>query len=176
MSQLTIRRAKPGDEAALSEVGRATFTQTFAHLYPPEDLADFLNTTHDRAAIAKDLADPAMALWLVEKDFAPVGYALAGPCNLPHPGVTHNCGELKRIYLLAPAQGQGTGGRLLQMTLDWLQGGGPRTLWIGVYSQNLGAQRLYARHGFERVGEYQFHVGQTRDHEFILRRLPLGDA
>ena len=45
-----------------------------------------------------------------------------------------------------------------------------RDVWIGVWSENHGAQRLYARHGFEKVGEYEFKVGQTRDHEFILRR------
>jgi RimJ/RimL family protein N-acetyltransferase len=43
-------------------------------------------------------------------------------------------------------------------------------LWIGVWSENHAAQRLYARKGFTRVGEYLFRVGQTRDHEFIFRR------
>ena len=46
----------------------------------------------------------------------------------------------------------------------------PRRLWIGVWSENLGAQRLYARRGFEQVGTYAFAVGRVRDHEFILRR------
>jgi len=39
-----------------------------------------------------------------------------------------------------------------------------------VWSENHGAQRLYARHGFEHVGDYDFVVGNIRDHEFILRR------
>jgi RimJ/RimL family protein N-acetyltransferase len=39
-----------------------------------------------------------------------------------------------------------------------------------VWSENLGAQRFYARHGFERVGTYAFPVGRVRDLEFILRR------
>ena len=47
---------------------------------------------------------------------------------------------------------------------------GPRTLWIGVWSENHGAQRFYARHGFVHVGEYEFPVGRVRDREFILRR------
>ena len=52
----------------------------------------------------------------------------------------------------------------------WLLRDGPRTLWIGVWSENFGAQRFYARHGFERVGTYAFPVGRVRDLEFILRR------
>jgi RimJ/RimL family protein N-acetyltransferase len=39
-----------------------------------------------------------------------------------------------------------------------------------VWSENHGAQRFYAREGFEKVGEYGFKVGRTVDHEFILRR------
>ncbi|HEU4773787.1 MAG TPA: GNAT family N-acetyltransferase, partial [Lysobacter sp.] len=62
------------------------------------------------------------------------------------------------------------GGRLFQTALDWLQRDGPRTLWVGVWSRNFGAQRFYARHGFEHVGDYGFPVGSVRDHEFILRR------
>ena len=52
----------------------------------------------------------------------------------------------------------------------WLLRDGPRTLWVGVWSENFGAQRFYARHGFERVGTYAFPVGRVRDLEFILRR------
>ena len=62
------------------------------------------------------------------------------------------------------------GGRLFQTALDWLERDGPRTIWIGVWSENLGAQRFYARHGFAKAGEYEFPVGRVRDREFILRR------
>ncbi|HYG26310.1 MAG TPA: GNAT family N-acetyltransferase, partial [Caulobacteraceae bacterium] len=65
-------------------------------------------------------------------------------------------------------QGGGTGSALFRAALDWL-GNRPR-LWIGVWSENLGARRFYARHGFKKVGEYEFPVGRVRDREFILCR------
>src|SRR3546814_8886115 len=79
-------------------------------------------------------------------------------------------GELKRLYLLREHQNGGWGGKLFATALDWLQREGPRTLWIGVWSENLGAQRFYARHGFTKVGEYEFPVSRVRDREFILQR------
>jgi ribosomal protein S18 acetylase RimI-like enzyme len=165
-----IRRAGPADAEALAEIGRATFTETFAHLYPPEDLAAFLHEAHSVARARADLADPAKSAWLVEAAAAVVGYALAGPCKLPHAGVTPACGELDRIYILAAHRGGGLGSRLLAETLAWLEKDGPRRLWIGVWSENHGAQRLYARHGFELVGTYRFKVGKSLDHELIMRR------
>lgn len=170
MQQPTIRRADRSDAQVLSDLGARTFAETFAHLYPPQDLADFLAQAYGLETTLADLADPAKAQWLVEADGQAVGYALAGPCDLPHPEVTAASGELKRFYLLKDWQGGGTGGRLFSQVMAWLEREGPRDLWIGVWSENLGAQRFYMRHGFERVGEYGFRVGGTVDHELILRR------
>jgi GNAT superfamily N-acetyltransferase len=170
MTLPTIRRATLADAEALSRIGAETFTETFGDMYPPEDLAAFLEEAYGLEKTRRDLADPARAAWLVEADGRAVGHALTGPCDLPHDDVTPACGELKRLYVLKAFQGGGTGSRLLAETLAWLEQGGPRALWIGVWSENFGAQRLYGRMGFEKVGEYDFIVGQTRDREFILRR------
>lgn len=167
MPDAVIRRATPADAQVLSDIGQATFTETFGHLYPPEDLAQFLEEAYGLERTRADLADPDKAAWLVEADGEAVGHALAGPCDLPHAEVTPQCEELKRLYLLKAHQTGGVGSRLLDEALDWL---GARRIWIGVWSQNHGAQRLYGRRGFEKVGEYDFAVGRVRDREFILRR------
>jgi len=166
----TIRRAGPADAEALSAIGQATFVETFAHLYPPEDLAAFLAEAHGVERATADLANPAKAAWLVEAGGEAVGYALACPAKLPHQAVGDDDGELDRIYILKSHQGGGLGSRLLAETLAWLEQDGPRTLWIGVWSENYGAQGLYERNGFKVVGAYKFKVGETLDHEFIMRR------
>ena len=99
-----------------------------------------------------------------------VGYALAGPCGLPHPLATPDQGEVNRLYLLKAWQNGGLGGRLFDAVVAWLLSRGPRAIWIGVWSENHGARRFYARRGFEKVGDYDFAVGGTLDHEYILRR------
>ncbi|TWT20140.1 GNAT family N-acetyltransferase [Luteimonas marina] len=166
----TIRRATIKDADTLSTLAARTFTETFGHLYPPQDLAAFLR---DAYAVEKQrviLSHPDYAVWLLERGSVAIGHAAAGPCGLPHPDVAPGDGELKRLYLVRGEQGGGHGARMMAAAMDWLLQGGPRTLWIGVWSENHGAQRFYARHGFERVGEYLFPVGETRDLEFILRR------
>ena len=168
--QPALRRATSADAAALARIGADTFVETFGASYPPEDLAAFLARTYSEDAARRALADPGQAAWLVEVDGRAVGHALAGPCALPHPDVRAGDGELKRLYLLRDYQNGGLGRALFEQVLQWLERDGPRTLWIGVWSENFGAQRFYGRYGFERVGDYEFVVGNTRDHEFILRR------
>ena len=166
-----IRKAGPEDAQALAEVGRDTFVETFGHLYPPEDLAQFLAQSYSPQAFRSFLEAPGHGLWIAEQDGRAVGYVQAGPSALPHAEVTPACGEVKRLYVRQDLQGSGLGTALLTTALDWLSAPG-RRLWIGVWSQNHGAQRLYARHGFQRVGGYQFPVGRTLDDEFILSRDP----
>lgn len=170
MPQPLIRRAGSVDAEALGAIGAATFVETFGHLYPAADLERFLSEAYSLDRIRADLADPAKASWIVEVADQAVGYALAGPCGLPHPLATPDQGEVNRLYLLKAWQNRGLGGRLFDAALGWLLSRGTRAIWIGVWSGNHGAQRFYARRGFERVGEYDFPVGETLDREYILRR------
>lgn len=101
---------------------------------------------------------------------APIGYVTVCPAHLPHPDVAPGDGEIQRLYILQGHQGGGRGTLLLNTALEWLERDGPRTLWIGVWSENYGAQRFYARHGFEVVGDYSFMVGDHADYELITRR------
>jgi GNAT superfamily N-acetyltransferase len=170
MIEPIIRRAGPADAETLSALGERTFRETFEHLYDPADLQVFLAEAYALDRTRADLADPAKASWLVEADGEAIGYALAGPCGLPHAQVTRGCGELKRIYFRKDRQGGGLGKALFAEVMAWLQSAGPRDVWIGVWSENHGALRFYERHGFAKAGEYGFKVGKTVDHEFILRR------
>lgn len=164
-----ISLAQPVDAAEITALARLTFTETFGPMYAPADLSAFLEAKYQPEIFSNDLADPAQALFKAVSDGAIVGYAQAGPCGLPHAEVTPSCGELKRLYVRGGSQGAGIGNRLLNAALAWLEKPA-RKLWVGVWSGNLGAQKLYMKRGFVKVGEYKFIVGNAADEEFILRR------
>jgi ribosomal protein S18 acetylase RimI-like enzyme len=167
-----IRRANINDAEVLAELGASTFVETFGHLYKPGDLRHFLEESHTAAAYARTLANPGYALWIAERDGHAIGYAQAGPCGLPHEEVRPGDGELKRLYLRQSEQNGGVGRALMDAAMAWLERDGPRQLWISVWSENTGAQRIYARHGFEYAGENEFPVGEQRDREIMFRRRP----
>lgn len=173
-AMVRIRPAVPADVEALSELGKRTFVETFVHgfaiPYPDEDLEVFLEEAFGLEETRRRTADPA-CLWLVaEADGRLVAYAQSGPCDLPHPDATPAQGELKRLYVAREAQGIGLGRALMDASMSWLEHNFAAPLWIGVWSGNDKAQRLYRAYGFELAGEYEFPVGRVRDREFILRR------
>ncbi len=166
-----IRRAADVDAAALAALGADTFVEAFGHLYPPEDLREFLGAAHSPVAYARALDNPGVAIWVaVVRGGELVAYAMAGPCKLPVPGLEPTAGEVRQLYVRAAFQQHRLGSRLLETALGWLTAAGRSPLYCGVWSLNRGAQRLYARYGFEKIGEYEFAVGRQRDREFILRQ------
>lgn len=174
MVETLIRRARPEDAESLAAVGRRTFIETFvegfAIPYPEADLKAFMAKSFDVETTRTRLADPAEGWWVGEKDGVIVAFANAGPNGLPHPEATPGHAELRRLYVSKAAQGLGLGTRLLDAALDWMTANTDGPLWIGVWSGNLKAQKLYAAYGFEKAGEYQYPVGAWLDDEFILRR------
>ena len=168
---ISIRRATLDDAPALSALGATTFTETFGHSYPPEDLQAFLVDAHSVEAWRKTLADPHRAVWLaVSAHTTPIGFILVGACKLPVENKKATAGEVQQLYVLATHQNLRLGKRLMDIGLLWLNEQGRMPIYIGVWSENYGAQRFYDRYGFKKVGEYGFPVGKTVDHEFILKR------
>lgn len=170
-SHPTIRRAAPADAEMLAELGTVTFIETFGHLYQPDDLKTFLAQVRSVDAFAHKLADPGLAIWIaVLSDDMPIGFITAGTCKLPVENLEPAAGEIHQLYVLKAFHNLRLGSRLMDAGLEWLAAQGHAPLYIGVWSENLDAQRFYGRYGFGKVGEYGFPVGKTMDREFILKR------
>ena len=172
---MKILPVAPDHIPALSVLAADTFTTTFGHLYPPEDLAAFLETSYHSDILRAEVQD-SQYFWRLawSDDGRALGYLQCGSVSLPHAEADPaRHGELKRLYVSPAAQGQGLGKLLLETALAHLTDRyGDVPQWIGVWSENHRAQALYAAHGFIQVGAYEFPVGRVRDHEFILRRVP----
>ncbi|MEM8935580.1 MAG: GNAT family N-acetyltransferase [Pseudomonadota bacterium] len=171
MPDYRVRRVIDDAEAeSISRLGAQTFTETFSHLYPSEDLDAFLQASH-RVAHYRDLInDTRFGVWVGEIPGADViAYGVAGPCALPIDPALLSAGELVRLYVLAGNRDSGLGAALMDEILPWLENRYTE-IFLGVWSENTGAQRFYARYGFEKVGEYLFKVGASRDLEYIFRR------
>jgi GNAT superfamily N-acetyltransferase len=176
MTDVMIRPATDADAQALADLGRQTFIDTFvaadgfAIPYPADDLSAFLDASFNEQTLLTKLKEPGAAWWVAEVEGRPVGFANTGPNTLPHPDARPSHAELRRLYVSKAAQGLGVGTKLLAVALAWMEAHSDGPLWIGVWSGNRKAQKLYEAWGFEKAGEYQYPVGRWLDDEFILRR------
>jgi GNAT superfamily N-acetyltransferase len=165
---VSFRLAGTDDAPALSRLGAETFTETFGHLYQPDDLAAFL-TTHGEDEWRTELADPEFSVLLAEDDSRAVGYAKVGPPHLPFEprGVAV---ELRQFYLLEPWQGQGLADQMMHWVIDEAERRGGDDLYLSVFIENHRAKNFYERWGFVAEGRYAFMVGSHADEDVVMRR------
>lgn len=163
----TIRKASPADAAALSELGKATFVETFGHLYKPEDLEAFL-VNHEVNGWDKQIASSDLSIRVVEADGKLVAYAKMGPLSLPveseRPAV-----ELKQLYILGPWQGKGIARPMMEWVMSEARDRGAEEIYLSVWTENHRARAFYRRYGFEFVAPYAFMVGNQADEDEIWR-------
>ena len=167
MSGIAWRMAGPEDAAAIGELGRDSFTETFGHLYSAENLAAFLEN-HSVENWRGELCDPRFAVRLGEAEGKAVAYAKLGPPSLPFE-VKGPTIELRQFYVLKPWQGAGVAAELMDWVLAEARARGAEEMYLSVFVDNARARRFYERYGFEHVGHYAFMVGNHADEDLIMR-------
>jgi ribosomal protein S18 acetylase RimI-like enzyme len=169
MSAIT-RDATTEDLPDIDRLFRASFIDTFAHLYSERNLTAFLSKFTPETW-ARELTDPRFALRIAEIDGEAVGYVKLGPMDLPIASDRlERAREIYQFYLLDSAKGSGIANQLMHWAVDKGRALGGAELYLSVFIDNHRARRFYERHGFEYVGPYHFMVGDQADEDIIMSR------
>jgi diamine N-acetyltransferase len=174
---ILIRPGVADDVPALTELAVTTYIAAFGHSFTPEDLAAHLAHNLEPANIAQFIADDVVLV--AEADGGLVGFVQFGAAGPEYAPASSRDQELRRLYVLGAFQKQGAGTLLMQAALAHPQMQAAPAVYLDVWEHNHGAQRFYARHGFEVVGTRQFEVvsgAETSLDLIMIRRLPLTPA
>jgi ribosomal protein S18 acetylase RimI-like enzyme len=166
---LTLRAPAAADIPALADLGRSSFLAKFGHLYRADDLLPFLEDMHSPMAVTREMDSPDRCYCLAERDARLVGYCKLGLASgFPEHARGRKPIEIKQLYTAPDATGGGIGAAMMDWALDAAHQFGADEIQLSVWNQNFGAQRFYARYGFEKVADIGYWVGQQRDEEFLF--------
>jgi ribosomal protein S18 acetylase RimI-like enzyme len=170
--RIAVAKANVATATLLAELGRQTFTETFAASNTPDDLAAFLAETYSPELQLKQLQDPSVTFLLAEMQGQAVGYAQVvqgSRLGLPA-GKEANQLELKQLYVLDDWTGTSLGGALMRRVMELAQADGCTAVVLGVWEHNERAKAFYQRFGFKEIGEHEFRLGQDVQRDLILRK------
>jgi ribosomal protein S18 acetylase RimI-like enzyme len=163
------RTATPADAEAVSRFLIFSFTDTFGHLYPPEDLAAFLSGwTPDGYRV--ELENEAYGFRLAETAEGVRALGKIGPATIPFDAGGRRATELRQLYVAPELKGAGVADTLMEWLLGEALGRGFEDIYLSVFVDNARARRFYERHGFVEVGTYAFRVGNVVDDDRVMRR------
>lgn len=162
-------RAPRADEAeALAVLARDTFDEAFGALYKPADLAAFYAEWKTAEAFARWIADPRVHLRVAYDDGTPIGYAMAGLDQmLDYDPGPRRAVELKQLYSLARYHGSGVAHALMDWVVQVARQAQADEIVLSVYSGNARGHAFYAKHGFAKVADTIFVVGEQVDAEYL---------
>ena len=159
-----IRPATLDDLPAVETFSRALFRETFAYIpYSEENLRRY-----DEDMLSVDYFSKSMqrgeVLVAHEKDRI-AGYTITGPLSLPVEQPIEPNHEIVRLYVHSDYHGAGLAQRFMAHMLAGYEN---HAIYLSVYCENTRAQRFYKKYGFEKVGEYDYFVGDHTDREWIM--------
>ncbi|MEO8381999.1 MAG: GNAT family N-acetyltransferase [Acidobacteriota bacterium] len=149
-----IRRAVPSDAAALAEIARRTFVDTFAAANRPEDIEEFVARTYGEAQQRREIENPDGVTLLVDEQGSFLAFA-----QLRRAPTEHGEVEIARFYVDRAHHGAGLARSLMDAAIEVGRELGAERIWLGVWEHNPRAIRFYEKGGFRDVGSHPFLVG-----------------
>jgi len=177
--RISIAKANMATATRLADLGRQTFSETFAASNKPEDMATYLAETYSPELQLAQLQDPSITCLLVEMQGQTVGYALLqenSALGLPEDAPASRQLEIKQLYVVEDWIGTGLGKALMRRILDIAQASHATAVVLGVWEHNERAQAFYQRFGFREVGEVAFRLGTDVQRDLIYRKGLAGRA
>ena len=166
--ETSLRPAFVSDTPALARFGAWTFAHKFGELYDPRDLGAFLADAYGEDTVRAETANGAFVHRLLLDGDRLIGFVkLRRPSDYASHSDATNPIALSQLYVRPGRTGYGFGARLLDWSLRHARRAGHDAVQLSVYSDNIAAQRFYARHGFAKIAQIDFMVGRHRDDEHL---------
>ena len=170
MVEYTIKDVTENDVKELQAISQETFKATFDECTAPADMARFLKEDYATEKLLAQInnSDSRFFFLIVKEEVA--GYLKVNVNSAQTENVKPNALEVERIYLRQKFQHQGLGLVLIKLAEEIARKENYDYMWLGVYENNLIAQKFYKKDGFTRVGQHVFQVGEDPQIDYILAK------
>ncbi|MDR2315115.1 MAG: GNAT family N-acetyltransferase [Pseudomonas sp.] len=166
--QLSIRRAKPDDSTAISQVAARTFALACPVDTPASEIDAYIAGQLMPANFERMSLAPNKRLTVALLSGRVIGYSLVS--HEPEAlgiAAADGIAELSKCYVLPEYHGKGVSQRLVADIFANVSG----PLRLTVNDSNSRAIAFYTRNGFEVVGETTFQCGEDVHRDLVMLRV-----
>ena len=172
MVHITLRKATLPNVDQLQQIGRQTFSETFAAENSAQNLQAYLAESFSKQKLAAELQNPDSAFYFAELNNVIIGYLKVNTGAAQTELRAENALEIERIYVLRDYHGQQVGQVLYEQALQLARQARACYVWLGVWEENLRAIRFYEKNGFVAFDKHLFKLGEEEQTD-ILMKLPI---
>jgi len=170
-----IRRARPGEAAALSELAAELFRQGYLATHPEPEFSRYVARTFPTEAFTRDLADPCKVILVADDPSTGslIAYAVlrdGAPSGEKSPGYDGAAIEILRFYVDEKWHGAGVAQALMTACVAEAKARQCDVIWVQAWQHAGRAVAFYKKEGFVVAGTAKFEFGDRFDDDFLLVR------
>ncbi len=170
MENLQIIRVTQSDLAALQQISRYTFSESFSAVNTEENMNSYLNGSLSLDKLAIELSNESSQFYFALIDDEIVGYL---KLNLGQAQTEIKDGqalEIERIYVLQKYHGKKVGQLLYAKAISIAEQINANYIWLGVWEKNERAKSFYYKNGFVEFGKHLFMLGTDEQTDLMMKK------
>lgn len=149
---MTIRKAKLGDEKILAYIQTESWKSAFADIISAEHIERYTDIVKAEAMYENILKSGYSEISILEIDGKP--HCIAAWSKARNPQFS-DCAELICIHSLSGNRGKGYGSMMMNHIIDEIKNSDHNSVLLWVFEKNTRARTFYEKHGFKLTDNTQ---------------------
>ncbi|MCC3215086.1 GNAT family N-acetyltransferase [Chryseobacterium sp. X308] len=171
MSSIIINKASAEDVEIVQNLGRQTFSETFAENNTEEAMKKYLEESFNTEKIKSELNNPDSFFYIAWEEDNPVGYLKVNSGKAQTELQDDTALEIERIYVKKSHHGKKVGQLLYNKALETAEQLKKSYLWLGVWEKNLRALQFYRKNGFVEFDKHIFRLGEEEQTDLMMKKV-----
>jgi ribosomal protein S18 acetylase RimI-like enzyme len=169
MNEIVINKIGNEQIDQLQQIGRQTFSETFAESNSAENMAKYLEEAYSHEKLSAEVNNPDSFFY-----FAMIGQDVIGYLKLNFGASQtevkdNNALEIERIYVLKEFHGKKVGQMLFDKAIQIAKEQNAEFVWLGVWEENKKAIQFYTRNGFVEFDQHVFVLGDEAQTDIMMK-------
>ena len=155
--------------AALQQIGRQTFSETFAESNSAENMAKYLEEAYSFEKLNEEINNPNSYFYFAILDEKVIGYLKINMGGSQTELKDNDAIEIERIYVLKSFQGKKVGQVLFDKAIQIGKEQNAAFVWLGVWEENKKALQFYTKNGFVEFDQHIFVLGDEAQTDIMMK-------
>lgn len=167
--EIIITKITENEIAALQEISKKTFSETFSEDNSEESMAHYLETGFAEEKLRAELNDLNSEFYFAKLDHTVIGYLKLNTGSSQTEVKEDHALEIERIYVSKDFHGKKVGQALYDKAIAVATEKNADYVWLGVWENNLRAIRFYRKNGFEEFDTHIFRLGNEEQTDIMMK-------
>ena len=169
MNEIVINKIGNEQIDQLQQIGRLTFSETFAESNSAENMAKYLDEAYSYEKLNAELNDPNSIFYFAMMGQDVIGYLKLNMGASQTEVKDNNALEIERIYVLKSFQGKRVGQLLFDKATQIAKEQNAVFVWLGVWENNKRALQFYTKNGFVEFDQHVFVLGDEAQTDIMMK-------